>query len=209
VPSLAASRAAFTEAADAFLGLVERIPLPAYDGPGLGDWDLRALVGHTGRSLVTVSTYLAEPAEELEVGSAAAYYVAVSRLAAVDADGAIRRRGVDAGRALGEDPLAALRTWREAADAALDRLGGRDAVVRTIAGGMRVSDYLPTRTFELTVHTLDVAAATGLDHDPPTGPLAEATRLAADSAVALGLGVDVLLALTGRRPLPPGSSVVP
>jgi uncharacterized protein (TIGR03083 family) len=209
VPTLADTRATFAEAADAFVGLAGRIPRPAYDGPGLGDWDLRALVGHTSRSLVTVATYLAERADAVEVESAAAYYVAVSRIAAVDADGAIHRRGVEAGQALGDDPVTALREWRAAAEAALDRLGSEDAAVPTAGGGMRVSDYLPTRTFELTVHALDIATAVGLDHETPPGPLAESVRLAADSAVALGLGEDVLLALTGRRPLPPGASVVP
>ena len=40
-------------------------------------------------------------------------------------------------------------------------------MVTTAGGGMRVSDYLPTRTFELTVHCLDIARATGLDFVPP------------------------------------------
>ena len=42
----------------AFAAQVDRIPADAWDGPGLGEWDLRALVGHASRSLVTVLTYL-------------------------------------------------------------------------------------------------------------------------------------------------------
>ena len=38
--------------------------------PGLGEWDIRALVGHTSRSLVTVEVYLARPAASVEVASA-------------------------------------------------------------------------------------------------------------------------------------------
>ena len=45
-----------------------------------------------------------------------------------------------------------------------------DLVVHTIAGGMRVAAYLPTRTFELCVHGLDIAAATGVPVDLPHEP---------------------------------------
>ena len=114
-----------------------------------------------------------------------------------------------AGVALGDHPLDALRDSRAAAEEALDRLGGDDPVVETAGGGMRVSDYLPTRTFELTVHALDIAAALGTTFEPPRDALAETLHIAADSALEQGLGVDVVLALTGRRPLPEGSSVVP
>ena len=48
------SRVAFLSAADSFVAQVARIPVRDLAGPGLGDWDLRALVGHTSRSLVTV-----------------------------------------------------------------------------------------------------------------------------------------------------------
>ena len=37
--------------------------------PGLGEWDVRSLVGHTSRALLTVETYLASPAEVVKVGS--------------------------------------------------------------------------------------------------------------------------------------------
>lgn len=48
----------FASAAAAFARLVRAVPETAWDGPGLGEWDLRALVGHTSRSLITVSDYL-------------------------------------------------------------------------------------------------------------------------------------------------------
>ncbi|MGY2704690.1 maleylpyruvate isomerase N-terminal domain-containing protein [Nocardioides sp. HB32] len=201
-------RASFDAAADAFLDLVGAVPRERYDGPGVGDWDLRSLIGHTGRSLVTVATYLRTRADTVAVASPAAYYVAVDRFATAETTAAIHQRGVDAGQALGDDPVAALHQHRADADAALGALDG-DPVVETIAGGMRVSDYLPTRTFELTVHCLDIARATGLAFTPPAVALAEALELASASALELGLGTDVLLALTGRQPLPPGCSVVP
>jgi hypothetical protein len=53
----------FRSAATAFADLVHAIPESGWDGTGLGDWDLRALVGHASRSLITVSTYLRAPAD--------------------------------------------------------------------------------------------------------------------------------------------------
>ena len=56
---------AYAEAARTVVELVGRIPGEAWDRPGLGEWDVRALVGHTGRAFVTVLTYLDRPAEPL------------------------------------------------------------------------------------------------------------------------------------------------
>jgi hypothetical protein len=64
---------------------------------------------------------------------------------------------------------------------------------------MRVVDWLPTRTFELVVHGLDISAATGIAFQPSDVALADATLLAARLAVAVGDGVVVVLrALSGR-----------
>ena len=207
--ALSAARATYAAAAEAFLELVAPVPPERYAGPGLGEWDLRALVGHTARSFVTVTSYLSTRAETVAAGSTGAYYVLVARIAAAEGTDAIRERGLAAGAALGEHPLDALRDAWAGAEEALDALDGDDPVVETLGGGMRVSDYLPTRTFELTVHALDIAAALGATFEPPRDALAEALHVAADSALELGLGVDVLLALTGRRSLSPGASVVP
>ncbi|MBA2955936.1 mycothiol maleylpyruvate isomerase [Nocardioides sp. MAH-18] len=207
--SLETARATYAEAASAFLDLAERVPLERYAEPGLGSWDLRSLIGHTGRSLVTVVTYLDTRAEEIAAEDAADYFALVSRMTHGTARDAVHLRGIEAGIALGEDPIAALRAARGDAEAALDLLEGEDPVVDTAAGGMRVSDYLPTRTFELTVHCLDIARATGLDFTPPAEALADTLALASASALRQGHGVDVVLALTGRQPLPAGASVVP
>ena len=51
----------FAAAARAVRDTVARIPQDAWGGPGLGEWTLRDLVGHTSRSLVTVIDYLARP----------------------------------------------------------------------------------------------------------------------------------------------------
>jgi len=62
--------------------------------PGLGEWDIRALVGHTSRSLLTVEAYLAQPAAAIEIPSAAGYFHATSAAAAGPA---VAARGRDAG----------------------------------------------------------------------------------------------------------------
>jgi uncharacterized protein (TIGR03083 family) len=207
--SLNETRATYELAADAFLDLAAQVPLERYAEPGLGNWDLRALIGHTGRSFVTVATYLATRADTVDTEDAADYFAVVNRLAHGTTRDAIHQRGIEAGVALGDDPLATLHRSRDEADLALEMLDGEDVVVSTAGGGMRVSDYLPTRTFELTVHCLDIARATGLDFTPPTEALADTLALASASALRQGLGTDVLLALTGRQPLPEGASVVP
>ena len=70
-------------------------------------------------------------------------------------------RGREAGAALGADPAAAV---AGIAARVLPVVGACDGteVITTIAGGMRLADYLPTRTFELVVHTADLAAALDL-----------------------------------------------
>ena len=73
---------------------------------------------------------------------------------------------------------------------------------------MRLIDYLPTRIFELTVHTLDVAKAINLAVEPPPAPLLVTLHLLADLAVANGAGPDLALDVTGRLSLPEGFSVL-
>jgi len=199
-------RTTFLAAAATVAELVARIPDGSWAGPGLGVWDLRALVGHTSRSLITVTTYLAQRAPALDIPTPEAYYVAVARAGGANT-AAIAQRGRDAGAVLGDDPATAFRTLLVEATAALDGATDDD-VVPTIAGGMRVGSYLPTRTFELAVHGLDIAAAIGLPVAFAPAVLAEAAVLAARVAVALDHGPAVLAALTGRTALPRGFSVV-
>jgi hypothetical protein len=74
---------------------------------------------------------------------------------------------------------------------------------------MRLRQYLPTRTFELVVHGLDIARAAGLPTPAySAGLLTEVLQLAAAAAVLVGRGSELLLAMTGRAALPAGFSVV-
>ncbi len=197
------SRRAFTDAAQWFVRTTAIVG-NRWDQPGLGEWDVRALVGHTSRSLLTVATYLASPAATVEVATAADYFRAVRAAAA---DPAVAARGRDAGDALGADPHSAVAEIAARVIALLDTQDGTE-LVTTIAGGMRLADYLPTRTFELAVHTADLAAALGVPLDVPETAAAQALQLIAELAVADGLAGPLLLAATGRPGLPPGFSVL-
>ena len=198
--------AAFEAAATAFVDLVGRVE-GGWHRPGLGRWDLRALVGHTARALVTVTTYLDRPAAREDLTTAAAYVGHAGTIGTDADDEAVAARGVAAGAALGDDPYA----WvARTADQVLARVRAADpgALVETVAGGMRVRTYLPTRTFELVVHGADVAAAVGLDVDVPPVALREAALLAAEVALDRGRGADLLLTLTGRADWPADLVVV-
>jgi uncharacterized protein (TIGR03083 family) len=199
-------RAAFLSAAASFVDQVVAIADRDLTGPGLGDWDLRALVGHTARSLVTVETYLAEPAAEVEVPTAAAYYLAIARAGGANTSD-ITERGRAAGAALGDDPAGHVRNLRDRVAELLTAYADDHALV-TIAGGMRLDEYLRTRVFELVVHGLDIAAATGVDPDFDDAPLLDAARLAAEVITLSGRGPELLLAVTGRSAFPSDLTVV-
>lgn len=204
---MASPATAFESAARSFADLVRRIPGDAWGGPGLGEWDLRALVGHASRSLVTVIDYLQTSAEREDVPTPQSYYVQIADYASNAGAEAIVERGRQAGRDLGADPVRAVDDLVERAVAALATAG--DPLIEVIGGlGIRLHTYLPTRTFELAVHSLDIGRATGLAVDLPADVLESAAVLAAAIGVEMGRGDTLLLSLTGREPLPPGFSVV-
>src|SRR3954462_11338502 len=98
------SRRAFADAAEWFVGMVDVVG-DRWAKPGLGEWDVRSLVGHTSRSLLTVENYLAQPAAAVAVASATEYFRATRALAAGPE---VAARGRDAGAALGAEPAAAV-----------------------------------------------------------------------------------------------------
>jgi uncharacterized protein (TIGR03083 family) len=197
------SRRAFTDAADWFVSTAALVG-DRWTEPGLGEWDVRALVGHTSRSLLTVEMYLARPAAVVEVASATDYFRATRAAAA---DPAVATRGWEAGAALGPDPAAAVGEIAGRVLPLVDAQSGTE-LVTTIAGGMRLNDYLPTRTFELAVHTADLATALGLPPEVPATAAAQALHIVAELAAADGLAGRLLLSATGRPGHPAGFSVL-
>jgi uncharacterized protein (TIGR03083 family) len=197
------SRRAFADAAEWFVA-TSALVAARWDQPGLGEWDIRALVGHTSRSLLTVETYLARPATTVEIDSAVGYLRA-ARTAATGT--AVAQRGRDAGTALGADPAAAVAEIAARVVPLVEAHDGTE-VLTTIAGGMRLADYLPTRTFELVVHTADLATALRMPLDVPATAAVQALRLLTEMAVTEGLAGPLLRAATGRGGLPARFSVL-
>ena len=198
-------REAYEQAAQTFVDTVQQIGGDQWERIALGEWNVRDLVGHTNRALLTVETYLGQPAAAAEIERPVDYYI---RAAAALADPAsVAARGREAGQALGDDPAA---TVRDTAQRVLARVQAApdDVCVTTPVGGMQLIDYLPTRVFELTVHTLDIAAAISAPVTPPAGAAALTLGLLADLAASQPDKVaPLLLAATGRQALPPGYSV--
>ncbi|TFD20582.1 hypothetical protein E3T42_02140 [Cryobacterium sp. TMT4-10] len=212
-----ATREAFRQAARWFVDTSSLVN--DWERPGLGEWTVRDLVGHTSRALLTVETYLgqAPAASGAAASGAAASGAAVAVLSAVDyyplalaslGDPAtVARRGRDAGAALGPDPA---RQVSVIADRVLQLVAetAGDAVVATPVGAMRLADYLPTRIFELTVHTCDLRASLGVQAQVPDAAASVSLHLLGDLALRKGLAADLLLAATGRGSLPAGFTVL-
>jgi uncharacterized protein (TIGR03083 family) len=204
-------RRTYRAAAVSFADLVSRLPGDLWYAPGLGDWTLRELVGHTVSSaLRQVPAVLGTPAASVEVETAEGYFAYARSVPDEMFAGATAASSEDARTTaawLGANPVAAVNDLAGRATAALSAVGDDD-VITTAAGGMRVRDWLPTRTFELVVHGLDAAAAAGVEYGLSLDVIAESTAMAARLAVALGNGPSVLRALTGRAPLPEKFTVV-
>ncbi len=131
-----AVKADFGAAAGWFAHLVAKVDPDQWDQPGLGEWDVRSLVGHASRALSTAEAYLPQPADHEDIASAAAYIAAAGT---VDSS-AIAERGREAGRTLGADPATAVRDLAERVTALVAATPG-DALLTTVAGGMRLDAY--------------------------------------------------------------------
>jgi Mycothiol maleylpyruvate isomerase N-terminal domain len=181
----ASPRQDFRDAASAFLALVCQVPDDVWDRPALGVWTVRELVGHTARALSTVEDYLTHPAgaapTTVSLGAAAdtegaslidaVTYFRLGTQAGLSNSDAVAERGRAAGRALGDRPVRAVEETLERVLRLVDATADDVALTSRLAA-MRLVDYLPTRTFELVVHGLDLQTALGLPPSAPRGPLA-------------------------------------
>jgi uncharacterized protein (TIGR03083 family) len=201
----------WVSAARGFADLVEHVPADRWDGPGLGEWTLRDLVGHAcSAGLRTVVTTLERSVDTEDVPSPQAYYALAATVDPAVYSAAVAASTDDARRSgaeLGADPATAVRML--VADGVATVLAAvPEMLIGTAGGGMRLSAWLPTRTFELVVHSLDVASAIGRTAELPPQVIGDTAALAARIATEIGRGPDVVLALTGRGDLPHGFSVV-
>lgn len=195
----------FSLCARAFIDVVGRIRPEQWAQQGLGVWDVRGLVGHASRAILTVENYLeADEPGTVSIADAVSYY---TELAGQFTDDGIAERGVEAGAWLGDHPVAVLREALERTEALI----AEQPPLRIISiGGMGIpfQQYLRTRVLELVVHTLDICEATGISHKLPETAISDTAALASRIAVARGHGREVLFALTGRGELPSGFSIV-
>lgn len=196
----------FSRAADAFADVVRGIKIDQWETLGLGVWSVRSLVGHAARALITVGDYLElDPATQVDMETAGDYYGQIY-LVYTNPE-AIAQRGVQAGIALGDHPIDRIQALTKRA---LDLISMQDAGRLVSLGGMGIplDEYLKTRVFELVVHSIDIARATGqVAHFAPD-LIEETASLAAGIAARKGDGELVLMALTGREQLPERFSVV-
>lgn len=192
----------FERAASGFVEAVSSLRDADWSRPALGEWDVRALVGHS-RALSTVDTYLANGGGAPQLDDPIEYFLAVladptdpERRARLDA--AVAERGQQAGAELGENPARAVTQLAERVGT-LVRASAADAPVATPAGTMTLSTYLPTRSFELTVHTLDLTRAVDLPTPAVLGPpMSAACELAGRLAARRSNVADILLGVVGR-----------
>ena len=199
-------RAALIESADWTVAVVIGIEDEQWQDPGLGEWDVRELTAHTSRGLSTIERYLdaTDPGAVVELASPEAYYRAALTLP--DVHRAVAERGRAEVGSLGDDPAATVATLR---DEVLARVAATPvgAPCATIVGTMRLEDYLVTRVAELTLHTIDLATATGQPVTPPPRP----ARLVASTLLDLAPDdrlAPILAALSGRGALPAGFDVL-
>jgi hypothetical protein len=143
----------------------------------------------------------------VDITTPAEYYVRVNPSALGIDPADVAERGRQAGRELGDDPATAV---DELVSLVRSDLASVDDPVITVIGGLgiRLHTYLPTRTFELAVHGIDIARALDISYPLPAEALAEALDVATRTAIATGHGESLLMALTGRSALPPSFSVV-
>ena len=194
------ARAAFRDASDTFLAATGVVPAGGWDEPGLGEWTVRELTAHALRAFLTLQRLCDTTGGAPQLESAMAYYRAIA--VREDVHAGVLQRGREAGAQL-VDPEA---TARRTAEQALGRLAATpdEHVGETFAGPMRLADYLPTRVVELGIHTLDLQRATG----QPMALPASAAAVVLGTLAELADVPTLLMAMTGRQPLPDGFNVL-
>ena len=192
----AAVRAAFEEGAGTLLSTLRAITPEFWDRAGaLGEWTTRELTAHTLRAFVTIEGYLAAaPATDRVLADAPEYYATVLSDPTVHQGVASRAR--QAGRQV-TDPVGEAEVTIERVLAQVAATADDDPV-NTFAGQITLIEYLATRVVELGVHTLDLQRATG--QHPHLHPDTAAVVLSV--LIQLSSPIPVILALSGRTPLP-------
>jgi len=196
---------AFRDASGWYLSVFEAVEPARWTQPGLGEWSVLELAAHASRAYLTIERYL-QPSGHIDCDSGAEYFRRAMQ--ATDANQAIAARGRDEVAELGEDPLSAVRDRAASAIAAVEA-APPGAVCVTAVGTLSLGDYLGTRVVELTVHTLDVAAAVEQATAEPPESAALVSLIVLSAMAAQPSSSMLLRALTGRATLPRGFNVFP
>jgi hypothetical protein len=159
---------------------------------GLDDWTVRELYAHVGRGVSVLADMATQaPAGgEPDLPDAAAYFAALRPLGGAE----VARTAKAWAAERSDDALV------EAFHAPVPTLS-RNAVVRSIAGTIRVTDFAVTRILEATVHLLDLHAVAS--HAGTPAP--DALRRTVDVLADLTPPTDFVLTATGR----PSAAVFP
>ena len=198
-------RETYLEAGEYFGGVVDQVDIDGWDEPALGEWCVRDLTGHTYRAFTTILSYSDKPGEKVELERPVDYFLKV--LEGHADPKMVAERGRAAGLEIIDDPKMMVRGFAMYVKNKLEELSD-DHIMGTPAGGIRLIDYLPTRTFELIIHTMDLAKALGVDAAPPEKGMAATLEILGQIALYRGRAPSLVMAATGRGGLPDGFSVL-
>ena len=198
-------RETYLEAGEYFASIVDSIDIDGFEAPALGEWCVRDLIGHTYRAFTTVLSYSAAPAQQVDLERPVDYFL--SLLSTDINHGQIAERGRAAGLEIIDDPKMMVRGFAMYVTNKLEELSDQH-ILGTLAGGMRLIDYLPTRTFELIIHTMDLTNALGVEAHPPKRGLETTLQIVGQLALHRGHAPDLILASTGRHGLASGFTVL-
>lgn len=198
-------RETYLDAGEFFAGVVDQVDTDGWEAPALGEWLVRDLTGHTFRSFTNVLTYAGQPADEVTAERPVDYFLKAFESLADPKR--VAERGRAAGLEIMDNPSMMVRGFAAQVKNKLGELAD-DHIIGTPVGGMRIIDYLPTRTFEFVIHTLDLAKAIGVDAEPPENGMAATLLILGQLALYRGHAPDLVLAATGRHGLPNGFSVL-
>lgn len=179
--------------------IVGAVPDEQWDRPALGEWSVRELVAHTARAYRTIPSYIGgEVKDPTPIATAADYFRTVLAEETPHLHIAERaRREAD----LETDWVSATDRLADEVITLVDSLPA-DKQMHLFVGVMPLDQYLATRVTELVVHGLDLAAAIGMQTEPPV----EASRIVADLFLDLARPSDVsgvVRLLSGRTPSSP------
>lgn len=191
-------RTAFTDASEFLLRAIESVPVSDWEKPGLGVWNVRELAVHASRAWLTTLQYTAETSNLL-LHRPVDYYLAVLNL-----PGDLHKRVADTTieqAASVDEPVPAYASELCAEVSTVVDNTADDQVITSLAGGIRLIDYLPSRVLEMVTHGIDIHHALGSEPEVPVSAMSvslellsqiAAERLPSDQSAAL------VRALTGR-----------